>query len=68
MESDVMRSWMNIYAKPATADWSIYASTYDLPYEPGGGTMAIGNIQKTTKQALRKADYDEPMFDSMKFA
>ena len=67
MESDVMKSYMNIYAKPATSDWSIYASTYDLPYERGGGVLAIGNVQRTTKQATRKADYKEPMFEGMFF-
>lgn len=65
MESDVVKSYMNIYSKPATADWSIYASTFDMPYERGGGMLSIGNIQKTTKQALRKADYEEPMFDGI---
>ena len=68
METDIMRGYMNIYAKPATADWSVYASTFDMPYERGGGVLAMGNIQKTTKQAIRKADYDEPMFESMNLA
>lgn len=67
MDSDVMKGYMNIYARPATADWSIYASTYDLPYERGGGALSMGNIQRTTKQAIRKADYEEPMFDSINF-
>jgi hypothetical protein len=66
-ESDIMKSYMNIYAKPATADWSIYASTFDLPYERGGGNLSAGNVQKTTKQAIRKADYNEPMFESLNF-
>lgn len=61
-ESDIIRGYMNIYPKPATADWSMYASLFDLPYERSFGTLAIGNIQVTTKQAIRKADYDEPMF------
>jgi hypothetical protein len=64
-EYDALRGFMDIYARPATADWSMYASTYDLPYERGGGTMAIGNIQRTTKQALRKADYSDPMFENI---
>lgn len=67
MDSDVMKSYMNIYAKPATADWSIFASTYDLPYERGGGNLSTGNIQKTTKQAIRKADFEEAMFEDMIF-
>jgi hypothetical protein len=67
MDSDVMKSYMNIYAKPATADWSIYSSTFDLPYERGGGAMSMGNIQKTTKQAIRIPDYNEPMFESLNF-
>jgi hypothetical protein len=66
-ESDIMRGYMNVYAKPATADWSIYSSTYDLPYERGGGILSTGNIQKTTKQAMRKPDYNEPMFESLNF-
>jgi hypothetical protein len=68
MDSDIMMGYMNIYAKPATADWSIYASTYDLPYERGGGSLSMGNIQKTTKQAMRKTDYNDPMFESMGLA
>jgi len=67
MNSDVMRSFMNIYARPATADWSMYAATYDLPYERGGGNLSIGNIQRTTKQATRKADYNEPIFGDLIF-
>lgn len=66
-ETDTMRGFMNIYGSPATADWSIYASTYDLPYERGGGILSTGNIQRTTKQAIRKSDYDEPMFDGLIF-
>ena len=67
MDSDVMMGYMNVYARPATSDWSIYASTFDLPYERGGGALAMGNIQRTTRQATRKTDYDEPMFDSLNF-
>lgn len=67
MVSDIMKGFMNIYTKPATADWSVYAEKFDLPYERGGGNLAIGNIQITTKQAIRKADYEEPMFDGIKF-
>lgn len=66
-DADIMRGYMNIYAKPATADWSIFASTYDLPYERGGGNLSTGNIQKTTKQAIRRADYEEPMFEDIIF-
>jgi hypothetical protein len=40
----------------------MYASQFDLPYERGGGNLALGNIQRTTKQALRKADYDDSAF------
>jgi hypothetical protein len=61
-ESDLFRSYLNIQAKPATADWSIYAAVFDFPYERGGGNLAIGNIQRTTKQAMRKANYDDPAF------
>jgi len=64
-ETDIMKGYMNIYSKPATADWSIYASTFDLPYERGGGTLSMGNVQKTTKKALRPADYKEPMFEGI---
>ncbi len=64
-ESDIMKGYMNIYSKPATADWSIYAATFDLPYERGGGILAMGNIQKTTKKALRPPDYKEPMFEGI---
>lgn len=64
-EVDVMRGFMLVYAKPATADWSMYAGLFDMPYERGGGPMATGNIQKTTKQAIRKADYDDPVFSGI---
>jgi hypothetical protein len=63
-EHDILRGFAKLYAKPATADWSMYASLYDLPYERGGGNLAMGNIQKTTKQAIRKSDYNEPMFEN----
>ena len=62
-ESDIMKGYMNIYSRPATADQSMYSSLFDLPYERGGGTLSMGNIQKTTKKALRPADYDEGMFE-----
>jgi len=55
-EQDVLKGFMNIYAKPATADWSMYTATYDLPYERSGGSLALGNVQITTKQALRSSD------------
>lgn len=64
-ERDVVRSYMYVYNKPATADWSIYAEEFDVPYERGGGNLHIGNIQKTTKQAMRKADYSDPAFDNI---
>lgn len=64
-ENDALQGFMNIYAKPATADWSMYASLYDLPYERAGGRLALGNIQRTTKQALRKANYDDPAFENI---
>ena len=66
-ESDAMMGFMRIYSRPATADWSMYASTFDTPYERGGGTLAMGNVQRTTKQAMRKADYKEAMFEDMIF-
>jgi len=64
-ETDSLQGFMRIYAKPATADWSIFSSQFDLPYERGGGILAMGNIQRTTKQATRKASYDDPAFDSI---
>lgn len=64
-EYDVLQGFARVYANPATADWSIYAEVFDLPYEKGGGPMATGNIQRTTKQALRKADYSDPIFDNI---
>ena len=64
-EYDVLKGFMYIYSKPATADWSMYAATFDQPYERGGGPLHIGNIQRTTKQALRKADYSDSVFDNI---
>lgn len=61
-ENDVLQQLLNIDPKPATADWSIYAQVFDYPYEHGGGTLALGNIQRTTKQAIRKTSYDDPAF------
>ena len=65
-ESDALQGFMKIYAKPATADWSYYSSLYDMPYERGGGLLSMGNIQRTTKQAMRKAEYNEPIFDNIR--
>jgi hypothetical protein len=64
-ESDVLKGFMYIYPRPATADWSMYAATFDHPYERGGGPLHIGNIQRTSKQALRKADYNDPIFENI---
>ena len=64
-EDDLLRGFARIYARPATADWSYYAQQFDQPYERGGGRLHIGNIQRTTKQALRKADYSDPAFDNI---
>jgi hypothetical protein len=64
-EVDVLQGFMNIYASPATADWSIYAGIFDQPYERGGGPFSLGNVQRTTKQALRKASYDDPIFENI---
>lgn len=65
-ETDALQGFMNIYSRPATADWSMFASLFDLPYERGGGGLAMGNIQRTTKQAMRKADYAESVFENMR--
>jgi len=65
-ERDALRGFMNIYAKPATADWSLFSSQFDLPYERGGGPLSTGNIQRTTKQALRKGTYNDPIFDNIR--
>jgi hypothetical protein len=64
-ENDILMHFARVYARPATADWSIYTEQFDLPYERGGGTLAMGNIQRTTKQALRKADYSDSAFDNI---
>ena len=65
-ESDFLQGFSRIYARPATADWSIYAEEFDMPYERGGGALHIGNIQRTTKQAIRKGTYNEdPIFDNI---
>lgn len=64
-EYDALKGFMYIYARPATADWSIYAQEFDQPYERGGGPLAMGNVQRTTKQALRKASYDDPAFENI---
>lgn len=61
-EYDTLRGFSQVYAKPATSDWSMYAAVFDQPYERGGGPLALGNIQRTTKQALRKADYSDTAF------
>jgi hypothetical protein len=61
-ETDALQAFSRVYNKPATADWSIYAAEFDLPYERGGGSLSLGNIQRTTKQALRKADYNDQAF------
>jgi len=65
-ETNLLIGFSRIYNKPATADWSIYAEEFDMPYERGGGTLHIGNIQRTTKQALRKGIYtNDPVFDNI---
>lgn len=64
-ESDALVGFMHIYSKPATADWSIYAMEFDQPYERGGGPLSLGNVQKTTKQAIRKGDYGDPAFENI---
>lgn len=61
-ESDVLQGFARVYASPATADWSMFAGLYDLPYERSGGSLHTGNIQRTTVQALRKTTYDDPAF------
>ncbi len=61
-ETDALQGFAKIYGKPATADWSMYASQFDMPYERGGGVLSLGNVQRTTKQALRKAEYNDPAF------
>lgn len=64
-EYDALRGFMFIYPRPATADWSMFAAEFDQPYERGGGPLAMGNVQRTTKQALRKADYSDSAFDNI---
>jgi hypothetical protein len=64
-ENDILMGFAKVYAMPAKADWSIYAAEFDHPYERGGGQIAMGNIQRTTKQAIRKAKYDDPAFDNI---
>lgn len=64
-ENDALRGFARIYSKPATSDWSHYASLFDLPYERSGGALSLGNVQKTTKQAMRKASYDDSAFDNI---
>jgi hypothetical protein len=65
-ETNLLIGFSRIYARPATADWSIYAEEFDMPYERGGGNLHIGNIQRTTKQALRKGSYlGDPVFDNI---
>lgn len=65
-ERDTLKGFAKVYSRPATADWSIYAETYDLPYEAGGGPLALGNVQRTTKQAIRKSSYDDWIFDEIR--
>ena len=50
-------AWTRVSNLPGIVDKSIYAELYDMPYGPGGGDLALGNIQRTTIQALRKAKY-----------
>lgn len=64
-ENDVLQGFMYIYGKPATADWSMYAAEFDQPYERSGGQLALGNVLRTTKQAIRKADYSDSAFDNI---
>lgn len=64
-ERDALKGFMKIYSKPATADQSVYASLFDSPYERGGGPLALGNIQRTTKQALRKGIYEDSIFNDI---
>jgi hypothetical protein len=64
-EYDVLQGFMYIYGKPATADWSIYAAEFDRPFERGGGPLALGNVQRTTKQAIRRADYSDSAFENI---
>jgi hypothetical protein len=61
-ETDVLQGFARISASPATADWSMFAALYDYPYERSGGTLHTGNVQRTTKQAMRKATYEDIVF------
>ena len=61
-EEDILQGFARISASPATADWSMYAGLYDYPYERSGGTLHTGNVQRTTKQAMRKATYEDLAF------
>lgn len=64
-ERDLLKGFAKVYGKPATADWSIYAEQFDLPYERGGGPLSLGNIQRTTKQAIRKGKYNDLVFENI---
>ena len=64
-EGNIFLDYPGIYSRPMTADWSMYASQFDRPYERTGGSLSIGNIMATTKKALRPADYDEEIFNSI---
>ena len=61
-ETDVLQGFARISASPATADWSMFAALYDYPYERSGGTLHTGNVLRTTKQAMRKATYEDLAF------
>lgn len=61
-QNNSLLKYMFAYPKQLAADWSIYAEQYDFPYETGQGTLALGNIQRTTVQAMREADYSDPAF------
>jgi hypothetical protein len=61
-ETDVLQGFARISASPATADWSMFAALYDYPYERSGGTLHTGNVLRTTKQAIRKATYEDIVF------
>lgn len=61
-ENNTLLKYMFAYPKQLAADWSIYAEQYDFPYETGQGSLALGNIQRTTVQAMREGDYSDPAF------